>query len=233
MYQLLSIFLTSLLGSTHCIAMCGGFAVLSSTSAEKTLVSAACYHFGRLISYLLLGTVVSFAQETFQQSVLFGILSRAYGFGFGGLLLFLGFGLFFAPRKRLPDLGMARLLTRFYRASVSLLPRTPYLFRLGIGFFSTLLPCGWLYLALGLAATTPYPILAMFSFWLGTLPALTAWIGFGNYLFAHASRLVPVLRAVALCIAGITTLVVISSRTTDTEPLHCHDAGMSLAFPHQ
>jgi sulfite exporter TauE/SafE len=60
MTLLLTILGTSLLGSVHCAAMCGGFVCLYSGSGPARHTGAAphvAYNAGRLVSYLLLGAI--------------------------------------------------------------------------------------------------------------------------------------------------------------------------------
>ena len=54
-----AILLASLLGSTHCVGMCGPLALWASGSTEQTrgrvAWNATLYHSGRLVTYTLMG----------------------------------------------------------------------------------------------------------------------------------------------------------------------------------
>ena len=70
-------FILGLLGSLHCIGMCGPIAMilpLSKTNATKKHIQILLYHFGRIITYSLLGA-------------LFGLVGKGpgkYNFHLGG-----------------------------------------------------------------------------------------------------------------------------------------------------
>jgi len=58
------VFLASIIGSTHCSAMCGPIAV----TVHNRSGYLALYHIGRLLSYLTLGALAGLIGETFLRS---------------------------------------------------------------------------------------------------------------------------------------------------------------------
>ncbi|MGB3364863.1 MAG: sulfite exporter TauE/SafE family protein, partial [Thermodesulfobacteriota bacterium] len=57
----LAVFVASILGSTHCVTMCGPIAITVNNSSGYM----SLYHVGRLISYLILGALAGLLGEAF------------------------------------------------------------------------------------------------------------------------------------------------------------------------
>ena len=57
---ILTILLVSLIGSTHCAAMCGGFVTIASQNSQNPIRGQGGYHIGRLLIYLILGGIAGF-----------------------------------------------------------------------------------------------------------------------------------------------------------------------------
>ena len=58
--MLFSAFILGLLGSFHCVGMCGPIAFMlpvDRTNALKKVSQIAIYHFGRLLAYSIIGLV--------------------------------------------------------------------------------------------------------------------------------------------------------------------------------
>lgn len=214
-----AVFAASLLGSLHCVGMCGPFvAVYSAAGAagdEKgSLVPAhLAYHLGRALTYTTLGALggalgvaVDFAGEASGWVHVATLVS-------GVLVIVWGLGLLF-PRLRLHS-----PLERFFGRTLITLGRKPRVFRASLlGVFTPMLPCGWLYAFVVTAVGTGSVIggaALMAVFWLGTVPAL--W-GMGAVLgrIGHSVReRVPVLTGIALICIG---LLAISSRLSHAAP---------------
>jgi sulfite exporter TauE/SafE len=156
---LLGALLAGVIGSPHCIAMCGGFAAACS----RTPGGAIAWHLGRLTTYAGLGALAALVGRALPGPPwVSGAVSAALLAWFAGALA----GLLPEPRLAVPGVGstMARLLTRDA-------PASRYLF----GMANGLLPCGLVYAALALPVAlgnVPLGALAMVLFGLGTVPAL-------------------------------------------------------------
>src|SRR5699024_11221396 len=80
--MLLTVFLFGLLGSFHCIGMCGPIAFMlpvDRTSRAKGMWQTSLYHMGRLLTYTIIGVLIGLIGSSFQ---LFGFqqgLSIAMG----------------------------------------------------------------------------------------------------------------------------------------------------------
>ena len=156
---LLGALLAGLIGSPHCVAMCGGFA----STCARTAGGAAAWHLGRLTTYAILGALAAlFGRALPGPPWVAAAVSAGLLFWFAGALA----GVLPEPRLALPGVGstMSRLLD-------SDAPGSRYLF----GMANGLLPCGLVYAALALPvalASAPLGALAMLLFGLGTIPAL-------------------------------------------------------------
>lgn len=152
-------FIAGLVGSPHCVAMCGGFAATCS----RTPRGAMAWHLGRLATYAALGTLAAlFGQVLPGPPWVSAVVSAVLLTWFAGALA----GLLPEPRLRLPWLGdtMQRLVA-------SDAPASRFLF----GMANGLLPCGLVYAALALPmalGSAPLGAVAMILFGLGTVPAL-------------------------------------------------------------
>lgn len=183
----------SLLGSGHCVAMCGGL-IASTTSNRQDVLR---YHLGRLAGYVSLGGLAGLlGEQVFRDSTL-GILpwiatgALATGLILSGLRIWQGKGMHL---QILP----AKVLQKLYSKSRRAPGRA--------GLLSAFLPCGWLHtFVLGSLATRSPWLGALFlmAFWLGTLPALTTAPLLIQRVFNPLSQRLPRLSASLLIIAGI------------------------------
>lgn len=149
-----------LVGSPHCIGMCGGFAVLCGGRATDTLL----WHLGRMTTYALLGALAgAFGALLPGPSWVAATVSLALMLWFAAGLA----GIVPEPRVAIP--GLAKL-----GAAVSGNPHPGM--RYAFGIVTGFLPCGLVYATLGIAVATGGPVpgaLAMAAFGLGTAPLLS------------------------------------------------------------
>jgi uncharacterized protein len=210
-----------LLGSAHCVAMCGGMVGLGAAAQKRSLPIAAsgaprrtfaigaAQHAGRLGSYALAGALAGGAGRLAAASWQIGLELAA-----GALMI--GLGLFLCGLmpsfSRVEALG-APLWRRIRPLGQRLLPmRTPWQ-ALGFGALWGFLPCGLVYSAIplaSLAGSAGQGALTMLAFGAGTLPALvavTALLGTLRRFFGNArlrvvgGALVALLGAVHLTLA--------------------------------
>ena len=154
-------FVAGLVGSPHCIGMCGAFAVLCGGRVQD----AALWHLGRMTSYAVLGALAGAFG-----SLIPGPSWLAAAVSFGLMVWFAAglAGLVPEPRVVLP--GIRQLGAAVAGSSA---PTMRYAF----GVVNGVLPCGLVYATLGVAVATGNPLqggLAMIAFGLGTTPLLTA-----------------------------------------------------------
>ena len=173
-----------MLGSFHCIGMCGPIAFalpVDRTNKPKIIFQTFLYHFGRLISYALIGLIFGSLGKGlylagFQQrlSILAGVLMIAF------VLI---------PVNLFNNYNFSKPLYRFVsyvksKLGYYLKRRTNSTF-FSIGFFNGFLPCGLVYMALIGAIAGSSAIngaFYMFLFGLGTVPMMSIAVLLGNFL---------------------------------------------------
>lgn len=176
-------FLIGLLGSSHCVGMCGGImgALAFSVPPEKRIAPKLLplllsFNLGRILSYTLIGALAgAFAWMAAEQFREFGLLLRYIA----GLMLIL-LGLYLAgwwPVLRHLERAGAGIWKLLQPGISRFIPVKNPLQALIIGTFWGWLPCGLVYSTLiwsASAADWQQSATMMFLFGLGTLPALVA-----------------------------------------------------------
>ncbi len=211
-----AIFTASVLGSLHCAGMCGAFLAiaLQSGPGERPTPAwrqQALYHLGRLITYTSLGALAGALGATLNLAgAMAGLQRAAAALAAGTLIIFGAITLLrlwgvAVPRVPLPG-PMQRFATAAHRAAMALPPTGR---ALTIGLLTTLLPCGWLYAFVLVAAGTGHAgwgMLTMAVFWSGTLPALVT-LGAGlKAVSGPLARHIPTATACMLVVVGFLTL---------------------------
>jgi len=174
-----SAFIIGIIGSGHCIGMCGGItsmltAALPQQKSRSNLFFVILYNTGRISSYALLGAIVGYTGST---------AARNMGVPLAGLrliaalfLIFLGLylGQWLMWITRIEQVGKT-LWKKISPLSKHLIPVNSPTKALGLGVLWGWLPCGLVYSTLTWSmasgnATSGALIMACFG--LGTLPAL-------------------------------------------------------------
>jgi sulfite exporter TauE/SafE len=218
----LPIFIASLLGSLHCASMCGpfaAFALMRDTRRGPWLLQAL-YHGGRLLAYATLGAIAGALGATLDfGGSLLGI-GRIAGIATGALLMALGARRILAVFG--PGLGLrvpafpgayrlGRLVGRLVaRLQQSAMRGEPVARSLGTGICTALLPCGWLYAFVAMAAGSGGAlsgVLLMLVFWAGTVPILAAIGTSVRELLARTGRALQVATAVLVMALGLVSIV--------------------------
>jgi len=176
-------FLVGLLGSTHCIGMCGGIVGALTLglgdpvrkSSWRLPVFLVAYNSGRILSYTIAGGLTGLLGG--QLVKLTGGLNFPVGGIIAGLFMIaLGFYLtgWWQTLAVLEKSG-AHLWRRIEPLGRRLLPVNNLLQAFALGMLWGWLPCGLVYAALAWSLTTAdagHGALLMFGFGLGTLPML-------------------------------------------------------------
>lgn len=154
--------LAGLVGSPHCIGMCGGFAAAAGGARMQL-----AWHMGRLSTYALLGAFAGSLGWSLPHPWLAQGLAVV-------MMLWFALSLAGIGTHRLPQLpALNRLAAR-------VMQREGYLARYLFGMLTGALPCGLVYAGLGLALSAQAPAqgaLTMVVFGLGTVPALALLSG--------------------------------------------------------
>ncbi len=193
-----------LLGSLHCLGMCGPIAFmlpLDRTNAPKKLFQLFVYHFGRMLSYAILGLLFGYVGKGLY---LFG-MQQKLSIIIGGIMILL----VILPSRHLKKYSITKpiygLLVKVKsRLGKELKKRTPDTF-LTIGFLNGFLPCGLVYMALlgAVALGNPWQgSLYMMLFGLGTVPLMTSAVLFSSLLKGGAKRMAQKMIPVLVVLIG-------------------------------
>lgn len=172
--MLYTAFTFGLLGSLHCVGMCGPLALaMPFGSKGDRVVRILVYNGGRILTYGMLGALMGFLGQGVFLVGLQSWLTLALG------ILLVAVGLFSVQLEfnfwSLPVLSTWYL--KLKAAFGRLMSKNGYQSLFGLGLLNGLLPCGLVYLALAGALTTANwqsGISYMVMFGLGTLPLLLA-----------------------------------------------------------
>lgn len=154
--------LLGLVGSPHCVGMCGPFALSCGGRGSQLFAWQA----GKLTTYAALGAAAGLAGSAIPGPVwLAQAVSAVLVVWFAGALAG------WAPEPTLHVPGLTRLAVRATE-------RGDFASRFAFGAANGLLPCGLVYAALGLTVAGGDPLsgaLAMITFGLGTAPLVTTF----------------------------------------------------------
>ncbi|MBT8258247.1 MAG: sulfite exporter TauE/SafE family protein [Bacteroidia bacterium] len=177
-------FVLGLLGSLHCVGMCGPIAFMlpvDRSNSFNKVFQIGIYHFGRLFSYGLIGLLFGWLGKSFY---LFGLQQQ--------LSIAIGIIMILAVLWRnqwLSGFSLTRplykLISKLKSSLGSALKKKSPDTLLTIGFLNGFLPCGLVYMAaIGSVATGDAlkGWLYMVLFGIGTIPLMTAAIYLGKFL---------------------------------------------------
>ena len=204
-----SAFLFGLLGSLHCVGMCGPIAFMLPVSRTNHFMKAyqiASYHIGRVLAYSIIGFV-------------FGLIGKSlYIFGFQQQLsILIGIVMIviaLMPYKTFSKYNFSKpvfkIVSKLKSAlGASLKKKSPETF-LTIGFLNGFLPCGLVYMAVFAAIAGGSALsgsLYMALFGLGTIPLMTSAIYFSNFLKGSIRQKIQKSIPVFVVIIGILFIV--------------------------
>lgn len=182
--MLWSALIFGLLGSFHCIGMCGPIAFMlpvDRTNSTRKVFQIFTYHFGRILAYSLIG-------------LFFGLVGKSlYIFGFQqqlsiiiGILMIV---VVLIPAKTFNKYNFSKPIYKLISKVKSSLgkalkKKTADTF-LTIGFLNGFLPCGLVYMAIFASFAMESALessLYMALFGLGTIPLMTSAIYLGKFL---------------------------------------------------
>ena len=203
--MLATAFIFGLLGSLHCVGMCGPIAFMlpvDRTNSLKKISQIATYHFGRLLAYSIIGFIFGSVGKSLY---IFGLqqqLSITIGIVVIALVLI--------PYKTLGKYNLSRPLNRLISKIKSSLgqalkKKTADTF-LTIGFLNGFLPCGLVYMAVFGAVATGSLFngsVYMILFGLGTIPLMTTAIYLGKFINSTIKQRIQKAIPVFVIIIGI------------------------------
>lgn len=183
---MISAFFFGLLGSFHCIGMCGPIAFMlpvDRKNKSKKALQVFIYHFGRLLAYSIIGFIFGILGRNF---VLFGYQQQ--------LSIIIGLIMILAVLIPLKKESTNFILKPYYLFVSKLKSKLGKTFKkrsidafFTIGILNGFLPCGLIYMAVLGAIAQGKPIESSFYmlfFGLGTIPLMTATVYLGQFLNA-------------------------------------------------
>ena len=182
--MLLSALILGLMGSLHCVGMCGPIAFMlpvDRTNNYKKFGQIFIYHFGRLLAYGIIGLVFGLLGKGLS---IFGIQQKlSIAIGIIMILVVL------IPYNTFNKYNLSKPIYKVIskvknQLGKELKKKSPDTF-LTIGFLNGFLPCGLVYMALFGSIAMGDALqgsLYMILFGVGTLPLMTVAIYFSNLL---------------------------------------------------
>lgn len=234
-FALTSGFLIGIMGSFHCMGMCGPIALalpIHHFNNYKKILYILVYNFGRVLTYAFLGALFGLIGK----SLFIGKYQQIFSITIGVLIL-----LGVLVPKIFEKLNIKQLSTysTYIRKRLSALfkqEKSASVFFL-IGIFNGLLPCGLVYFALASALISGglwNSVGFMFMFGVATIPMMFAIAFFGNFISQkirlQINKLVPYfigIMAILLILRGLNLGIPYISPTleqteTGTDAACCH-----------
>ncbi len=222
-------FSIGIVGSFHCIGMCGPIALalpVADTGKWNRLLYISLYNIGRVIAYSFLGILFGFLGKQF----FIGGYQRFLTIALGVLILFfLFFSKYLDSNKMFVDsytIFLKQFLGKLLRSKKHF-----YSYSL-IGFFNGFLPCGLVYVAVAGAVATGSVIdsaIFMAAFGMGTFPIMFMVTVLGKYISLYwrnkMRKSVPILiamMAVLLILRGLNLGIPYISPELKATPLGTH-----------
>ncbi|GIW99152.1 MAG: hypothetical protein KatS3mg111_2485 [Pirellulaceae bacterium] len=229
LWFLTAIVTASLLGSLHCIGMCGPLALWASGSdqfqAPAVRIATAVYHGGRAVCYIVVGIAAGWFGKALNWSGegmgvptmalrVAGVVLMVAGLvRLGRSPLMIHVWARMRPRRPTPTVAspasrgvLLQVANRVLIAWRPMIFRMPLLWRAFlVGLLTALLPCGWLYLFAIVAMSTgswQHGASVMVAFWIGTLPALVTWVAGATWFQSRFRRTAPVALAILMLGGG-------------------------------
>lgn len=182
--MLLSALIFGILGSFHCVGMCGPIAFMLPVSRDnklKKFFQVFLYHAGRLLAYSIIGLTFGIVGKSLN---LFG-LQQQLSIGIGVLMILV----VLLPQGKLQQFNFSKPVYKVIgkiksSLGTALKKKSPDTF-LSIGFLNGFLPCGLVYMAVFGAIASGSLVqgsLYMLLFGVGTIPLMTAAVYFSGML---------------------------------------------------
>jgi len=208
----------SIVGSLHCIAMCGPLVGLHG--GARTFRLSLVHSLGRLTTYVALGAIGGVVGSAVDLAGRVGNIQRVATVIAAITIVTIAVWPL-VRRTRRPS------RSPFAAALVRIRPRSEVKRAWLVGTLTGLLPCGWLWAFVVMAAGTASPLTGaavMGTFWLGTAPAMIGIVRFAGPVVARMRAKMPALTAIVLVTVGLGTLALRwrDAGATQVERPHCH-----------
>jgi uncharacterized protein len=198
-----TVVLTSLLGSWHCVGMCGGL-IAASTHSTRSIIT---YHLGRLTGYCLVGGLSGWLGY-FIVPKHGTLLSNVFMAGISIYFIVWGISIFKQKTSLLHfnNKFIENIFSKILRKNIM---EPTVINATLVGFMSVFLPCGWLYSFVIATMPLKSPLMSMFFlslFWAGTLPALGLSPVILRKVLTPMKEHLPKISGIVLILAGLGSL---------------------------
>ncbi len=204
MDQFITAFTIGLVGSLHCVGMCGPIALalpLGNRSIFSRIINGLSYNAGRIITYALLGVFFGF----FGECLMVATTQQTISIVMGSLFVLS----VFIPKKYINNLNPSGYFGKSIhtlKTNLGKIIQSPtFTSKLMVGVLNGLLPCGLVYAAIGGSIATGNLINgALFMVWfgLGTLPLMFSIYFLSNSISLTLRNNIKKLVAVFLILLG-------------------------------
>lgn len=242
MILFITAFTLGLLGSLHCIGMCGPIALalpVSNATVLKRIIAAILYNSGRAITYLGIGLLIGLLGKGFS---IIGI-QQIVSITLGSLILL---------SYIIPDVfSKTKFIAHYNKWFYGIKTGISFLFKqkslasmFVIGMLNGLLPCGLVYMAIAsaLALGTVYEsAVFMLFFGLGTFPMMLSLVLLKDFISTRfklginkALPTIMMVMAVLLIFRGLNLgIPYISPKLNNNKELICHQESTHGSASHQ
>jgi len=207
-------FVTGLLGTGHCIGMCGGLVSalsLSEAGRQGGWFFHLLYNLGRISTYTFIGAVVGWLGSALAYTDRFKMVTRSLLIGSDVFVILVGLGtagLFtWLNVSRLDFPGPMKAMTLAV-AGLRRLP--PAISALPLGLLFGFIPCGYLYavaITAAQSASVATGALMLFAFGLGTAPSLLLFGGAAHWLSGRARTWMLRIAGLVVASMGVINLI--------------------------
>ncbi len=231
-----TVFVASLLGSLHCVGMCGPFALLASShsnASQSSYLGTVAYSFGRLVAYSAVGAIFGTLGMALNNGTAFTDWQSSATCVAGGLMIVVGtvaLARYCGLKIKLPAVfqPVQRCLQYGFQKTKRM---SPFARAFTIGALSSLMPCGWLYTFAITAAGTGSPVwgtILMATFWAGTVPVMAALtLGYDRFGIKLQQR-IPAIMAALVILVGVFTIAYRAPIAIDNEQFQVVQGSQNL-----
>ncbi len=211
-----SAFVIGLLGSGHCIVMCGGISAMLTTAISEDIKHKKyrvifAYNFGRIASYSVIGALVALTSSMAAKNIGLPISALKTIAGIFLILLGLYLGQWLMWLSHVEHIGK-KLWRHISPNTKKFIPIKNTRSAFALGALWGWLPCGLVYSTLTWALASADAVngaLIMFFFGLGTLPALlSVSLGTISIKTLLSNSLFRKLAAILVILYGIYTILI-------------------------
>lgn len=207
--MLWSALIFGLLGSFHCVGMCGPIAFMlpvDRTNSTKKVVQIFTYHLGRILAYSLIGLFFGLVGKSLY---IFG-LQQQLSIAIGILMIVV----VLIPTKTFNTYNFSKpvykLISKVKSSLGQALKKKTADTFLTIGFLNGFLPCGLVYMAVFASLAMDGALISslyMALFGIGTIPLMTSAIYLGKFLNTNVKQRIQ--KAIPIFVVAIGILFIL------------------------